>query len=180
MDKNDKFICCSTDPLVSVLFSYAFNLLVYWQLRCVIGALFSISCMLLVNWLAIVCMRRGCNVMYSSADTLCTLRPKSIWWCSSTAERFEKAKGYQERKGWSLERQEGGCRKLWVKEAGLWKEVVCLLHNLSHWLLVALPCAKHMLSSDWLFHKTIFKARPVICIDQQFDSNLLMLVILWL
>lgn len=57
---------------MSVLFSYAFNLLVYWQLRCVIGAVFSISCMLLVNWLAIVCMSREDNVIYSTADTLCT------------------------------------------------------------------------------------------------------------
>lgn len=72
MGKNDNFTYCSTDPLVSVLFSNAFNLLVYWQLRCVIGAVFSISCMLLVNWLAIVCMSRGGNVMYSRADTLCT------------------------------------------------------------------------------------------------------------
>lgn len=57
---------------MSVLFPYAFNLLIYWQLRCVVAAVFSISCMLLVNWLVVVCMSREGEAMYSTADTLCT------------------------------------------------------------------------------------------------------------
>lgn len=110
---------------------HAFNLLVYWQLRCVIGAVFSISCMLLVNWLAIVCTRRGGSVMYSSADTLCTFETQVnlvIPICSRTFWKSQRLLGKGKARVWRDRRENvGNCA------------VVCLLHNFSHWLLVALP-----------------------------------------
>lgn len=114
-----------------------FNLLVYWQLRCVLLLLYFQfhACFSLIGLPVCVCVctRGEGNVMYSTEQPLfAPVRPKSIWWRWSLAERFRKAWGHPGKK--RLESRETGGRMRRIVSEGrriaLWREVVCLLHNL--------------------------------------------------
>lgn len=100
-----------------------FNPLVYWQLICVLMLLFSISCMLLVNWLAGVFMRARAGeaalCIPPSSRSLHAWGPDQSGGAGPWPNTLEKPEVIQGRKGWSAERQADGWGGLWAREGGL-------------------------------------------------------------
>lgn len=99
------------------------NLLVYWQLRCVLLLLcFQFhACFLLIGLPGCVCVQEG-KVMLCippSSRSLHLWGPSQSGSTGPWLNALEKPEVTQERKGWSPERQEGGWWGLWVKEGGL-------------------------------------------------------------
>lgn len=96
-----------------------FNLLVYLRLECVIAAMSSISCMLVVNWLVTVCVENLMSCIPLSSFSLHLWGPESIWCCQSTAERFGKARGHPGKTRTGVHGDGGGWGGLKRGEEGL-------------------------------------------------------------
>lgn len=128
---------------------------------CVIAAMFSISCMPLVNWLAgvwvCVCMGvRAGKVVLCIPLSSCSLH---IWDPSQSGGAgpwvLEKPKVTQERKGCRPgETGQGWMRRIVSqrRRITLQEDVVCLLHHLPPHLTCSLPCASKHKNHCLLFH----------------------------
>ncbi len=132
---------------------------------CVITAMFSISCMLLVNWLAGVCMcvRAGkvvLRILFSSHSA--AVRLQSIWCCWSVAERFEKSLRSPRKGKVGVQRDrradEEDCK--WGKEDYTpQRSGLSAAKPSSSWLVRLVPTNTEMIVFEWLYFHTIIHIR---------------------